>query len=238
MPSLDICGKYFAHYDAFSRHLWQVLRTLRCLLSTSVASTSHTTMPSLDICGKYFAHYDAFSRHLWQVLRTLRCLLSTSVASTSHTTMPSLDICGKYFAHYDAFSRHLWQVLRTLRCLLSTSVASTSHTTMPSLDICGKYFAHYDAFSRHLWQVLRTLRCLLAIPDERDCGGLTTAICHDFTSATAKCELRVLGLFGKMFTGPWMKRFYTSSATSQITHIEGIGVAKAAVNKLTLQSVC
>ena len=35
-----------------------------------------------------------------------------------------------------------------------------------------------------------------------------------------------------MFTGPWMKRFYTSSATSQITHIEGIGVAKAAVNKL------
>ena len=64
------------------------------------------------------------------------------------------------------------------------------------------------------------------------CGGLTTAICHDFTSATAKCELHVLGLFGKMFTGPWMKRFYTSSAASQITHIEGIGVAKAAVNKL------
>ena len=64
------------------------------------------------------------------------------------------------------------------------------------------------------------------------CGGLTTAICHDFTSATAKCELHVLGLFGKMFTGPWMKHFYTSSATSQITHIEGIGVAKAAVNKL------
>ena len=61
---------------------------------------------------------------------------------------------------------------------------------------------------------------------------MTTAICHDFTSATAKCELHVLGLFGKMFTGPWMKRFYTSSATSQITHIEGIGVAKAAVNKL------
>ena len=29
-----------------------------------------------------------------------------------------------------------------------------------------------------------------------------------------------------------MKRFYTSSATLQITHIEGIGVAKAAVNKL------
>ena len=66
------------------------------------------------------------------------------------------------------------------------------------------------------------------------CGGLTTAICHDFTSATAKCELHVLGLFGKMFTGPWMKLFYTSSATSQITHIEGIGVAKAAVTKLKL----
>ena len=38
------------------------------------------------------------------------------------------------------------------------------------------------------------------------CGGLTAAICHDFTSATAKCELHVLGLFGKMFTGTWMKR--------------------------------
>ena len=87
-------------------------------------------------------------------------------------------------------------------------------------DICGKYFAPYDAFLRFL------------MSGTVACGGLTTAICHDFTSATGKCELHVLGLFGKMFTGPWMKRFYTSSATSQITHIEGIGVAKAAVNKL------
>ena len=87
-------------------------------------------------------------------------------------------------------------------------------------DICGKYFAHYDAFSGFL------------MSGTVACGGLTTAICHDFTSATAKCELHVLGLFGKMFTGPWMKRFYMSSATSQITHIEGIGVAKAALNKL------
>ena len=39
-------------------------------------------------------------------------------------------------------------------------------------------------------------------------------IAHDFAMATAKCEMHVLSLFGKLFTGPWMTKFYTFAAST------------------------
>ena len=87
-----------------------------------------------------------------------------------------------------------------------TSVGSTTHTTMLSPD----------SWWAEMWNVVDWQQQFLTTP----------------TSATAKCELHVLGLSGKMFTEPWMKRFNTSPVTSQIIDIKGVGVVKAAVNKL------
>ena len=89
-------------------------------------------------------------------------------------------------------------------------------------SICGKYHEKYDA-----------ILCFLQSGTVA-CRGLTAAIENDFASVTAKCELHVLGLFGKLFTGPWMKKFYTS-AESGISHVEGIGVVKAAIAALKEQ---
>ena len=57
------------------------------------------------------------------------------------------------------------------------------------------------------------------------CGGLRASILTDFVSTTAQVEMQVLGLIGKLLTGPWMKAFYTS-ATNQINHVDGIFVVK------------
>ena len=89
-------------------------------------------------------------------------------------------------------------------------------------SICGKYHEKYDAILSFLQS--GTVAC----------GGPTAAIANDFASVTAKCELHVLGLFGKLFTGPWMKKFYTS-AESGISHVEGIDVVKAAIAALKEQ---
>lgn len=39
------------------------------------------------------------------------------------------------------------------------------------------------------------------------CGGLRSSLQHDFVHELAQLEMQVLGLFGKLLSGPWMKRF-------------------------------
>ena len=51
--------------------------------------------------------------------------------------------------------------------------------------LCGKYVEQYDAVLTYVNS--GTVAC----------GGLTATIAHDFAMATAKCEMNVLGLFGK-----------------------------------------
>ena len=43
------------------------------------------------------------------------------------------------------------------------------------------------------------------------CGGLRSSILANFVTDTVQVEMQVLGLIGKILTGPWMKAFYTSS---------------------------
>ena len=45
-------------------------------------------------------------------------------------------------------------------------------------------------------------------------------------------EMQVLGLFGKLLTGPWMAKFYTSAA-DQIHHANGIIMVKNIISVLT-----
>ena len=63
------------------------------------------------------------------------------------------------------------------------------------------------------------------------CGGMRPSILKDFTSEQAKMELQVLGFLGKMLTGPWMKKFYTS-AENEIHHVEGIEVVRQVLERL------
>ena len=63
------------------------------------------------------------------------------------------------------------------------------------------------------------------------CGGLRKSLHDDFVTTTAHVELQVLGLIGKLLTGPWMRAFYTS-AKDQMEHIEGIGVVRDIINNL------
>ena len=78
--------------------------------------------------------------------------------------------------------------------------------------IAGKLIEHFDSF-------------MLLLNSGTSCGGLRSAILQDFTSVTAKVQLQILGLLGKYLTGPWMKKFYTSSR-NEINHMDGIEVVK------------
>jgi hypothetical protein len=85
--------------------------------------------------------------------------------------------------------------------------------------ICGKFVEHYELFKQFLME------------GTVSCGGLQAAIRNDFQLDTAKLEIKVLGLFGKLLSGPWMKTFYTSFS-DQIDHITGIDLIKDLVHHL------
>ena len=84
--------------------------------------------------------------------------------------------------------------------------------------IAGKLIEHHDVFAQFF-------------SIGTSCGGLRSAIRQDFTHATTKSELHVLGLLGKLITGPWMKRFYTS-VSKEINHVECIGVVRDVIRRL------
>lgn len=83
--------------------------------------------------------------------------------------------------------------------------------------IAGKLHHHEDFFMKLFEEATVT------------CGGLQTAILHDFKSPVAQVEIQVLGLIGKLLSGPWMAKFYRSSAT-QVSHVNGIAIVKQLVD--------
>eukprot|EP00112_Aurelia_sp_Birch-Aquarium-sp1_P010535 Seg2246.2 transcript_id=Seg2246.2/GoldUCD/mRNA.D3Y31 product="hypothetical protein" protein_id=Seg2246.2/GoldUCD/D3Y31 len=88
--------------------------------------------------------------------------------------------------------------------------------------LCGIYVQHHDKF-------------IALFKDGTSCGGLRKSILQDFTSEIGKTEMTVLGLFGKLLTGPWMTKFYVSPATQTINYVEGIEVVKDVVILLEQQ---
>jgi hypothetical protein len=63
--------------------------------------------------------------------------------------------------------------------------------------LAGIYTKHHDLFLAYL---------------KESCGcktGLRDGLLHDIQLPTAVLHLKILGLFGKILTGPWMKLFYT-----------------------------
>ena len=87
--------------------------------------------------------------------------------------------------------------------------------------ICGIFIQHHNTFKKFLEKGTA-------------CGGLRTSILADFRDTTGHTEMQVLGLLGKVFSGPWMRKFYRS-AEDQIDHVEGIAVVKRVVQKLTVE---
>ena len=63
------------------------------------------------------------------------------------------------------------------------------------------------------------------------CGGLRSSILKDFNTDQAKLELLVLGLLGKLLSGPWMTMFYVAPE-DQMNHIDGITVVKDVIAQL------
>jgi len=84
--------------------------------------------------------------------------------------------------------------------------------------ICGVFIEHHALFTEYLEQ-------------GPTCGGLRASVLADFVSVLGHIEMQVLGLLGKLLTGPWMKKFY-ATAVDQIDHVEGIQVIKQLVQKL------
>ena len=69
-------------------------------------------------------------------------------------------------------------------------------------------------------------------PEINDCcTQLRMALHADFTTSAAQAELQVLGLMGKLLTGPWMEKFYVA-ADSKLTHTDGIRIVKAVVQQV------
>ena len=89
--------------------------------------------------------------------------------------------------------------------------------------ICGKLFQHEDIFVKFFEEGTVSY------------GALQAAIFHDFQTPEARVEIHVLGLIGKLFSGPWMSKFYTSSSI-QISHIDGISIVKNVLS--VVKSLC
>ncbi|XP_047126932.1 uncharacterized protein LOC124808016 [Hydra vulgaris] len=58
------------------------------------------------------------------------------------------------------------------------------------------------------------------------CGTLQTVLRAAFCNTTAIKQMCVLGLFGKLLTGPWMTNFYVSAEDANFDHVIGIQVVK------------
>eukprot|EP00112_Aurelia_sp_Birch-Aquarium-sp1_P026671 Seg9612.1 transcript_id=Seg9612.1/GoldUCD/mRNA.D3Y31 product="hypothetical protein" protein_id=Seg9612.1/GoldUCD/D3Y31 len=79
--------------------------------------------------------------------------------------------------------------------------------------LCGIYVQHHNIFSEFF-------------KDGNSCGGLRKSILEDFQSDIAKTEMTVLGLLGKMLSGPWMKTLCVSVEDQDVNYVEGINVIK------------
>lgn len=89
--------------------------------------------------------------------------------------------------------------------------------------ICGILYQYYDSFLEFF------------TTGSVSCGGLQSSIREDFQNPTAILEIQVLGLLGKLLTGPWMQIFY-KSMDSEISHLDGIRTIKDVVARLKLAS--
>ena len=81
-----------------------------------------------------------------------------------------------------------------------TYAANITRSTTPCCDICAAGLPHMQR----------------------------KALLQDFPTEAARLELQVLGLFGKLLSGPWMRKFHTSGE-SDISHIQGIGIIKVVI---------
>ncbi len=84
--------------------------------------------------------------------------------------------------------------------------------------ICGIFSSHHAALKSYL--------C-----GGTSCGSLRASILEDFNSTAGQVEMQVLGLLGKLLTGPWMTKFYIG-ADDQTDYIKGIEIIKETVQKL------
>ena len=54
----------------------------------------------------------------------------------------------------------------------------------------------------------------------------------DFQSIAGVIEMQVLGLIGKLLSGPWMKLFYVSASDQSVNHVDTITIIEEVVVKL------
>ena len=85
--------------------------------------------------------------------------------------------------------------------------------------ICGQLIEHHNIFLDFLTN-----------GPVNPCGGLTASLKEDFSSDLGKRQMGVLAMIGKMFSGPWMKRFYNSN----VDHIAGIQTVKNNVEAIEI----
>ena len=81
-------------------------------------------------------------------------------------------------------------------------------------NLAGKFHAHRDFFLQLFSEGTIT------------CGGLQSAILQDFQSSVAQTEFHILGLIGKLLSGPWMLKFYTAGSSQEVSHLDGTSIVK------------
>ncbi|XP_065639645.1 uncharacterized protein LOC136072368 [Hydra vulgaris] len=79
---------------------------------------------------------------------------------------------------------------------------------------CFIFIKHYDDFLNFL--ITGTVKY----------GSLQAALRAAFCNATAIKQMCVLGVFGKLLSGPWMTKFYVSAEDASFDHLTGIQIVK------------
>ena len=80
-------------------------------------------------------------------------------------------------------------------------------------------------------QYLEQLKEYLATTLVR-CGNFVSCLLNDLSMEEAINQLCVLGLIGKLFSGPWMTKFY-AVANGELTHMGAIDVVKSVLHEIT-----
>ena len=85
--------------------------------------------------------------------------------------------------------------------------------------LAAVYVIHHKSIMLYL-----TTRCLQT-------SALKTSLTEDFSNTTTFMELKVLGVLGKMLTGPWLKRFYRNSE-KQSHHMDAFDEIKLCLQRI------
>ncbi|KAG1714585.1 hypothetical protein GQR58_001017 [Nymphon striatum] len=218
------------NYSAYNKiNLYDCKKDIICRISNSMTdrvATNHATIVLVN--------------RAWdKSLNELNCHLhplDTIASSVRETLKKNETDKGKLFGT-DCFSGNVVLQMNKLRYMDAKGDPAGFKTMLIKNNLPLGYIPRYRGNRLHVYfNICGKLTCEYSSFEEflssgTECGGLRTALLADFRSITTITQMQVVGYIGKLLTGPWMMKFYTSFA-NEISHLAGIKVVKDVISAI------